>query len=115
MYKIATLILVLYVIASIMRRSTIRERESKRLKRKVDELTRIVEQLNNGQSAAQVSEAMLEFQIRDIRSQFEELEVPMGQQKKTTFEQLHFVEGRISKSTFVPLELAPTVESTMYE
>jgi|GEM_PF-4916847 len=115
MYRIATLILVIYVIASIMRRSTVRDREARRLKRQVDELTRLVKHISTAQSASEVSEAMLGFQIRDIRSQFDELDIPMGQERKTTFEQLHFVEGRISKSTFVPQEIEPSIESTLHD
>ncbi len=114
MYKIATLILVLYVIQSIWRRSNSRARDVERLQHRVTELSRIVGHIESGRSVSEVSGAMLQLQMRDILSQVEDLQLPQQDKQNSAFEQLHYVEEYMSNSTFVPLECPTVVESTLH-
>lgn len=114
MFELATLILVLYVAHSIFLRSRDRNREIERLHEKVAELSDIVKRIHRGDENTDVSEMILKMEFRDIRAQFDDLDIDIeAEAQKEAFEQLHYVEETISKSVFVPAEMPTTAESTL--
>lgn len=112
MFELATLVLVLYVTVSIFRRSHERKSEVERLQLKVAELSDIVKCIHNGDEKRDVTEMILKMEFRDMRAQFNDLDIDTEVQRES-FEQLHYVEETISKSVFVPSELPTTAESTL--
>lgn len=112
MFEIVTLILVLYVTYSIMRRSNDRRREVERLQLKVAELSAVVAEMQQS-SVTEVSERLIEMELRDIRTQLEEFNVSADTIAQDAFEQVHFVEETISKSIVVAPGLPTKAESTL--
>ena len=112
MYELVTLVLVIYVVGSILRRTAERKREMDRLKARVNQLSEIVSRLDV-EGAPLSSEQIVELELRDLQMQLQDFNGTADSAAQTAFEHLHFVEETISKSIFLAPELPTEAESTL--
>lgn len=113
MYELVTLILVIYVVGSIMRRTAERRREVERLSQRVSQLNEIVARLQKTDNAQAISEQFIELELRDLEMQMKDCLAAEDPGAQEAFEHLHYVEETISKSIFVPREMPSHTESTI--
>ena len=112
MYELVTLILVIYVVGSIMRRTADRKREMDRLKVRVNHLNEVVNKLQSGGRAIS-SEQIIELELIDLQMQLQEFNSFADVAAQEAFEHLHYVEETISNSIFLAPDLPTEAESTL--
>lgn len=112
MYELVTLILVIYVVGSILRRTAERKREMDRLQTRVNHLSDVVASLQQGGGPMR-SEQIIELELLDLQMQLQDFNLQSGNAPQETFEHLHYVEETISRSIFLAPELPMQAESTL--
>lgn len=109
MFELITSILVIYVIGSILRRDGERKREVARLQARIAELHRIVTS-SKGPGEAD-PERLIQWELHDLQLRLHDA-LPTGT-TEDAFEQLHYVEEKISRSVVMARDLPTEAESTL--
>jgi len=117
MYEVVTLILVLYVVGSIMRRSADRHREMERLNARVSQLSKVVRHMQQGVTD-EFSHQLIELELKDLQMQLhghkeENFDFTADSAAQEAFEHLHYVEETMSRSVVLAPDMPLNAEATL--
>ena len=117
MYEVITLILVLYVVGSVMRRSADRHREMKRVNARVNQLSKIVGNMQGG-VPDKFAHQLLELELKDLQMQLHDhkeqsFDFSADSAAQEAFEHLHYVEETMTRSVVLAPDLPVNAESTL--